>query len=238
MLVLHHLLCYTFYSRCFFTKDRAMFSGKNKKFLEEFTHLIQICEDGMSAFDEAIEYYLQKGINGTFCAKADEVKKFEDKADKQVYKIKDTLYGNFLLPEAREDIAILINELDDIIDEADHILKYIITRNLKPIPSLCEDYREMLQAITKCFEKTVEAALLLFGAHKQQEIKELTEEIGAYESMSDRMEERIITEIYKMDLQGIEPILQSELTLKIASIADNCEDTGSVISIMNLKRII
>lgn len=215
-----------------------MFGGKNKKFIEEFTHLIQICEDGMSAFDEAMRYYLQKGINGTYCAKADEVKKFEDKADKQVYKIKDTLYGNFLLPEAREDIAILVNELDDIIDEADHILKYITTRNLKPIPSLQEDYIEMLEAIKQCFEKTVESALLLFGAHKQREIKEITEEIGSYESITDRIEEKIITEIFKMNLEGIEPILQSELTLKVAAVADNCEDTASIISIMNLKRVI
>lgn len=215
-----------------------MFGGKNKKFLEEFTYFIQICEDGMAAFNDAISFYLEKGINGTFCAKADEVKKFEDKADKQVYKIKDTLYGNFLLPEAREDIAILINELDNIVDDADHILKYIITRNLKPLPALREDYTEMLVATTNSFEKTVEAVLLLFGAHKQKEIKELTEEAGSYESITDRIEDKIITQIYQMNLAGIEPILQSELTMKVATLADNCEDTASIISIMNLKRVI
>lgn len=215
-----------------------MFGGKNKKFIDELTCFIQICEDGMSAFTDAFEYYLDKGINGTFCAKADEVKKYEDKADKQVYKIKDTLYSNFLLPEAREDIAILINELDNIVDAADHILKYIITRNLKPIQALNENYRELLINTNKCFEKTVEASLLLFGVHKQREIKEMTEEVGSYESLSDRTEEKIITEIFQMNLPGIEPILQSELTLKVASIADCCEDTASIVSIMNLKRIV
>ncbi len=215
-----------------------MLWGKNKLLIEEIDLFIDICGKAIENYINTFHHYFNNGIDGEFNYGADKVKKYEADADTQVAKIKDLLYGNYLLPEAREDIAILINHFDDIVDGAYHSLQYISARKLAPIDDLRQLYQELLSATNDCFSKTAEVARMTFGAHNSDEVKRMVEEVGSFESICDAVAHKIVVKIFEMDLTDCDQVLHSQLVDICSGISDSCEDTAGVINIMNLKRVI
>lgn len=217
-----------------------MILGKNRELLDEINRFIEICSVGIEDFTTAFHHYIANGIDGEFKYSVEKVKKYESDADQQLYKIKNLLYGKFLLPEAREDIAILLGRFDDIIDDAMHTLKFVLTRNLSPIKNetITEQYVVMLNALSDCFSKTAEAARMVFGPQKTNDLKNLTEEAGDFETVCDDAEDKIVTEIFSTKAHDLEKLLHAKLAERVSSIADSCEHTASSINIINLKRVL
>jgi uncharacterized protein Yka (UPF0111/DUF47 family) len=217
-----------------------MFFGKNREFIDEVHRFVEICGVGVEDFINTFHYYISNGIDGEFLYGVEKVKKLESDADEQLNKIRTLLYGKFLLPEAREDIAILMGRFDDIIDDAMHTLKFIQTRNLKPIK--CEEIKKqyvvLLNGVSDCFDKCAKATKMVFGASNDEEIKRLAEDVGRYESLCDDAEDEIIQMIFSNEHATLEKILQTELAERCSSIADSCEHAVSAVNIINLKRVL
>lgn len=215
-----------------------MFWKKSRALVEDVHELISLCGQGLEDFDIALEIYYRSGCSQEFLDAAEKVKDWEDRADKKVYQIKHSLFGNFLLPESREDIARLLNKIDDIIDNAMHAVKYIALRKLPPIPELTSLEQELRAATIKCFETTQETAKVLFAPRQWEKVRDMTEEVGAFESICDDVQNRMIALLYELPLDDARRILQAELIAQIGSVSDACEDVAGIMGIMNLKRVI
>ncbi len=215
-----------------------MFWKKSRALVEDVQELLELCNLGLKDFEKALDIYYTQGCNDEFLKYAELVKEWEDLADKQVYKIKHSLFGNFLLPESREDIARLLNKIDNIIDNAMHAVKYIALRKLPPVQELAELESELRAGTVKCFDTMYETAQLLFAPRQWEKVRDMVEEVGAYESICDDVENRMIAKLYELPIDEARRILQAELIAQVGSVSDACEDAASIMGIMNLKRAI
>jgi predicted phosphate transport protein (TIGR00153 family) len=215
-----------------------MFWKKSRALVEEVQGLLELCSSGLADFDKALHIYYKSGCSEEFIALTEKVKEWEDKADKQVYKIKHSLFGNFLLPESREDIARLLNKIDNIIDNAMHAIKFIALRNLPPVTELAELDKELRAGTLTCFKTTYETAKLLFAPRQWEKVRDMVEEVGAYESICDDVENRMIGRLYELPIEDARRILQAQLVAQVGAVSDACEDAAGIMGIMNLKRAI
>ncbi len=211
---------------------------KSRALITDLHGLIELCESGLKDFDTALEIFYTDGCNDEFIAASDKVKEWEDKADKQVFHIKNSMYGNFLLPESREDIARLLNKVDNIIDNAMHTVKYIALRNLNAVPELSENIIELREGTKRCFSIFKDTLQILFQARQSENVRSGIEEIGQFESICDDVQNRVVAHLYHLPIDDVDRILQSELVAHIGSVSDACEDAASVMGIINLKRAI
>ncbi|ERP31775.1 DUF47 domain-containing protein [Chitinivibrio alkaliphilus] len=215
-----------------------MFGKKHRSFLTTMTEFVETCQQSHSAFLTAMHEFISAGKTSTFHYHTEELIRLERKADAFVSAIKDTLYKGFLLPDAREDITLLVETFDNTIDIAEDTLRYIISRNLSPLPFLHDTITVLLKAETACFEETCSAFLDIFGKNNSDKLKRKIENIGAIETQCDSSEFTIISHIYE-DPNKVPLRFESACLIeKISTIADACEDTAEVLNIMNIKRVL
>lgn len=215
-----------------------MFWKKSRALVNEIEKLVTLCEDGLQDFERCMSVFYTDGDGEDFGIYSNKVKEWESQADNQVFRIKQMLFGNFLLPESREDIARLLNKIDNIIDNAMHATKYIALRKIEPVPELAEFDSELRVATLRCFDVTREAGKTLFEPHQSEKVRDLVEEIGKYESICDEVQDRMVAKLYDLDMDEGLRIIHTELIHQVGSISDACEDAGAIMGIMNLKRVI
>lgn len=213
-----------------------MLWGKTNKIREELDRMAEICQEGVREFSEALHYLMEKGHDEQFFYAYEQVKQKEELADQQVFVITQQLYSDFLLPDAREDLARLVHQCDSIMDEAQHVLKLAVTRHIHLSKDIEEFLFELLETTEECVAKTMEAMHLLMGPREADKIKHLTQEVGDLETLCDRVQEKMITEIFSKH-STVETLLQSEMIDAIGAISDACESTAVTMSIMNVKRL-
>ncbi len=211
---------------------------KSRALVDDLYGLLTLCASGLEEFGTAISLFYREGCGESFRDSVSVVKAWEDRADTQVREIKNSLFGNFLLPEAREDIARLLNCTDDIIDSAMHAVKYLDLRSMEPVNELAEDSVELVAATTACFSTFRSAAQQLFEPQNGNRVRDLVEETGRFESLCDEVENRMIRKIYTIDLDPFARILQADLVKQIGDISNSCEDAAAIVGIMNLKRVV
>lgn len=211
---------------------------KSRALIEDLYGLFTLCDSGLQEFGNALNLFYADGCSESFRDSVSVVKAWEDRADEQVRKIKHSLFGNFLLPEAREDIARLLNSTDDIIDSAMHGVKYVALRQMTPVPELAEHAVELFQATSACFRTFRSSAQQLFEPEHGQKVRDLIEETGRYETMCDEIENRMVKLLYTLPLDPFTRVLQSEFIRHIGDISNSCEDAAEIVGIMNLKRVV
>ncbi len=211
---------------------------KSRALVEDLYGLFTLCDSGVKEFGNGLKLFYENGCSDPFIDSVSVLKAWENRADVQVRQIKNSLFGNFLLPEAREDIARLLNSSDDIIDNAMHGLKFVSLRRMEPVPELAEHAAELYQATLACFNSFRTAAQLLFEPNHGQRVRTLVEETGRFETMCDEIENRMVTLLYTLPLDPFTRILQTDFIQHIADISNACEDAAAVVGIMNLKRVV
>ncbi|MGM0443122.1 MAG: DUF47 domain-containing protein [Fibrobacterota bacterium] len=214
-----------------------MFGKRHKAFIREIDLFLETLHAGHRVFIEAMDHFQHHGTGAEFRHKAAEVTRYEKEADRSVKEIKNHLYEGFLLPDSREDIALLADTFDDTLDIAEDVIRYIQSRRLAPLAQTAENFTALVRNETGCFEKTKETVSLIFRHRNQDRIRTAVQEIGDLETICDDSEYAIITEIYRSAPSDIRYEL-AELTEKVSSIADACEDTAAIINIINIKRVI
>jgi predicted phosphate transport protein (TIGR00153 family) len=215
-----------------------MLGKKHRRFIAETHHFLHICGQGHEAFIAAMNIFLEEGQNASYTHQGEELMRFEREADRALYTIKDMLYGGFLLPDSREDIAQLFETCDNTVDIAEDTIRYIISRNLSPLSFAEEETKKLLLSETACFEKTLHTVKRIFEKNNRTLIKNAIEEIGDMETVCDGIEFSIISNIYQQKDSAIARMEHAKLIEKISNIADACEDTAAILGIMNIKRIL
>lgn len=211
-------------------------SNRNKKLFNNIIGFLNSADEVMKNFEKGLKHYLKNGIDAKFNELMDMTNKYESKTDDILHDITISLYKKSLLPESREDILILLNKIDDIVDEANLILKFIYTHNLKFHSLLKEDTKEMMKISIKAFELTVDCVKDLFD--KRDNIISYTGKIDSYESICDSLQFKMIKNIFDSDIKDFDKIILRDFVNDIAEISDLCEQASHMITVMNIKRVV
>lgn len=209
---------------------------RNKLIYEKIMQFLDLTTEIFDNFEKGIKHYIKNGLDGKFNYFMDTTNKYESSADDVLDDITIKLYKKSLLPEAREDILVLLNNVDDIADKANHILSYIYTHNILLPDFLHDDLKELLKLSVKTHELVVKAVKDLFS--KRGTIIEYTRDIDNFESICDSLQFKMTKKIFDSKVKDFEKILLRDFIDQMARVSDLCEESAHVVTLLNIKRIV
>lgn len=205
--------------------------GKKK---EEFNYFDAFIENANYA-KEIIEK-LKAVINGFETAdievKTKEIHEIENKADKNLHKLKGYLLKDFLPPIDREDILNIVHKVDDIIDDIDEI---IIDINILNVTYIKENMRKMIDLLEETTNKTYSLIENFKNMKNIQAIQEEAIEVNNFEEQGDRMYEEAMRDLFKEEKDSIEVIKWSRIYETIEDCFDACENVADCIEEVLMK---
>ncbi len=214
-----------------------VFWKKNNIVIDMVEEYLQKAEECVGLLKIGFTHYLKKGLGTEFDAFIEKTHKAESSCDDIKIKIESAMYEKSLIPESRGDILSLIESIDQIPNNAEHILYSIETQFLETPTEIKDKLEQLLNININAFYELTRAARALFK--DTSKIQTISNNIDKEESASDYLERTIIRYIFSSEnIAPDQRILFKELVGKLGSISDNCEKTADTIAIIAVKRIV
>ncbi len=197
-------------------------------YFEEFIKVTEYIEESSNKLKDLMNDFNQEKLDKSI----EEIHKLEHSSDRVVHKMREYLIKDFLPPIEREDIAVIINKLDDIEDGVDEIAIDFKILNVKKIkPDLLEFVDILVQA-----SKAVRGVFEKLNDLKHPElIKEKVIVVNKLEEQGDRVYERIISNLYKEEKDPIELIKWINIYKCFEETIDSCEEISDCIQDVIMK---
>ena len=116
-------------------------------YFEEFIKMTEYIEKSSILLKELLNDYNQENLDKSI----EEIHKLEHSSDRVVHKMRENLIKDFLPPIEREDIAVIVNKLDNIEDGIDEVAIDFKILNIKHIK---EDILEFIDILVKASTKS------------------------------------------------------------------------------------
>lgn len=207
---------------------------KNRKLLEMLNSYLAVVSDTTDEFAAAFHHLLEKGIDEHFKVLGSQTHKMESNADDLRRDIELLMYEKSLMPESRRDLLEVIEMIDKIPNSEEAILSILISQNIKPINQIKEDMSELLSISIETVTLVIKMTNACFKA--DEEMEELARLIDNNESVGDHLERKMIGDIFKLNIDIGEKMMQKEYVMQLGSICDLCEAVKDKLVITNIKR--
>ncbi len=209
-------------------------SKRNRKLFAGIEEYISVVEQTLDLFLESMEHYLKNRIDSHFEMMVQKTHESESVADDLRRDIERELYEKSLLPDSREDIFTIIDKVDQLPNKAESILRQIYTQNIVLPESLEPQVRELVKLGVETYKVAKEA--IKDSLAKMEKTKELIRTIDTNESIGDRLEQKIIYEIFHSDIDRASQIHFRDIVLEIGRLLDLAEILSDAITIFTIKR--
>ncbi len=160
------------------------------------------------------------------------IRNAEHAADDLAHQTLDRLDRTFITPFDREDIHTLVNEMDDIVDAVDALVKRIPLFHITSIPVPFARQAGVLVAATTALAKAVG---MLRRTHKLADLSECLIEIHHQESVGDDNHHAAMSELFSGQTSALDVLKWKELYDYIENAIDGCEDVGNTLERIVLK---
>ena len=185
-------------------------------------------------FLKAMDMCLKEGVCDDFVFLVEHTHKYESKADDIRDEVNLLMYSRALIPESREDIMGLLEEIDGIPRHLEQVLNMIRTQKLTIPEFLVLDIRELLRvSIESCDLMIKQVGVML---RNEPGIRSLMSTIDQNESHCDHIERRIIIKIFDSNLDPFVKLQLKEMVLIMGDISDQADWVSKRINIITLKR--
>ena len=197
-------------------------------YFEEFIKVTEYIEESSNKLKELMNNFNVEQLDKSI----EEIHKLEHSSDRVVHKMREYLIKDFLPPIEREDIAVIINKLDDIEDGIDEIAIDFKILNVKKVK---EDILEFVDILVQA-AKAVKGVFEKLSDLKHPElIKEKVIVVNKLEEQGDRVYERIISNLYKEEKDPIELIKWINIYKCFEETIDSCEEISDCIQDVIMK---
>jgi predicted phosphate transport protein (TIGR00153 family) len=214
----------------------AMF-GKVKALEGRIDEMLNTLSQAGMLFEQLVKRYLAHGADKEFEEQCQKLKDLEQSGNGLSREIARSLYTEMLIPDSRGDVLSLLQYLDYLLDQYEHIATAISVE--KPaLDAITEQQRaiftELLENSVKCVEASVVTARAFFK--NLRTVEDNAHKIGFYETEADHIASRLKREIFDSDM-GLDRKMQARYFVdKIDELADEAEELGEEISIYTIKR--
>ncbi|MDD5066984.1 MAG: DUF47 family protein [bacterium] len=210
-----------------FTKKRGLLKDLVLKYFEQANSCIRV-------FHDSISLYFEKGLVPDFEIAVTNTHREESKADDLRREIESELYTKSFNPQICSDILSLLENADKIPNKCESILYKIYLQNMRIPGKYTEEFGELIKININAY-KTVHVDMKDLFLNRE-EIKLLTSGVDDFESQSDKLERKMIKEVFDdPSIDKADRILFKELILEIGSISDFSLDLADKITITALK---
>ncbi|MFO7645756.1 MAG: DUF47 family protein [Desulfosarcina sp.] len=212
----------------FFKKERQL-ESMISQYLENLSRTLE-------HFLKAMNTCLDEGLCGDFAFLSEQTHKFEAKADEIRDDINYLMYSRALIPESREDIMNLIEQVEVIPRIFELILHLIRTQKLKIPKLIMLDVRDLIRISVESCELMIKQVDLMLS--NRQGIRALLSTIDHNESHCDHIERNLIYKIFESDLDMVHKLQLKELIVAMGEISDQADRVSRRINIITLKRLV
>jgi len=179
----------------------ALFTRTTKNLILKIDEFFDNIELGLLVFREAIKAYLEKDM-AAFARHLQKVDALEGNADNLQMSIENEMITHSILPQHREEVSKLLEELDEIIDSIKRSL-YELNIELPYIPSsLNKDLISLTETSANAGEELIPAARAYFKA--PYTVREKLLKVYYFEKETDKIghdtKKRVFQEIKDIDL--------------------------------------
>lgn len=210
------------------------FFRKNRELQVRLNEYLALAMRTVEYFAEACDHVLEHGIDEHFEILSQRCHQEESNADDIRRQIELDLFTQSLLPESREDLLAILEQLDHLPGQADAVLIMFTTQRTELRPCLHADLKELVQLAVETARYTIEATHDCFGS--MAKIRDYSRIIDNNESLGDRLEQEMITRLFREPISAGEKLLQKEFIIAIGHLCDLCERTKDQLVIWSVKR--
>ncbi len=214
-----------------------LFFQKANNTIELIDQFLNCVDQSLLLFREGVKNYLYSSTEN-FNANLQSLANAELESDKLRKKIESTLFKQSLMPELRGDFMRLLEELDNIIDQAKKNLFQFDVEMPHIPPDLIPDFIKLTQISVSAAESVVPAAKSYFT--EPVAVNEKIHRVYFYEKEADLLADIIRRRIFREmpDLKLSEKFHLRYFTLHIEMISDTAEKVADLLSIMAIKRVV
>ena len=185
-------------------------------------------------FVKAMNICLDQGLSEDFHFFTEQTHKWESKADDILEEINMVMYSKALIPESREDIMRLLEEMDEIPRYIELILHMIQTQKLAIPDFIALDIKDLIRVSVESCELMAKQIDLMMK--KREGIRALLANIDQDESHCDHIERRMITKIFDSNLDPFQKLQLKEMILYMGEISDQADRVSKRVNILTMKR--
>jgi predicted phosphate transport protein (TIGR00153 family) len=214
-----------------------MFFSRTKKSIELIDAFLNCVDQGLLLFKEGVKNYLYNNMEH-FNNDIVQLTNTERESDKLRREIETTLYMQSLMPQVRGDVMQLLEEMDNLIDQAKKNLFQFEVETPHIPAELISDFIRLTQTSVAAAESTIPAAKSYFN--EPVNVSEKIHRVYFYEKETDTQADIIRRKIFK-EIPGLslsEKFHLRYFTLHIENISDTAEKVADLLSIMAIKRIV
>ncbi len=214
-----------------------LFFSKANKSIELIDQFLNCVDQSLLLFKEGVKNYLYSNTEN-FNANLQSLANSELESDKLRRKIESTLFSQSLMPELRGDFMRLMEELDNIIDQAKKNLFQFDVEQPHIPAELIQDLIRLTQISVSAAESVIPAAKSYFT--DPVNVNEKIHRVYFYEKEADLLADIIRRRIFREmpDLKLSEKFHLRYFTLHIEMISDTAEKVADLLSIMAIKRVV
>jgi predicted phosphate transport protein (TIGR00153 family) len=212
----------------------ALFTRTTKNLIIKIDDFFDNVEIGLLVFKEGVRSYIEKDMEA-FGRHLQKVDTLEGNADKLQREIENEMITHSILPQYREEVVKLIDELDEIIDSVKSTLNEI-SIELPEIPAaLDKDFISLAETSASTAEELIPAARAFFKA--PYTVREKLLKVYYFESETDKIslhtKKRIFQEMKELDLPHKAHLRY--IIHHIESISDLAQKAADLLSGMAIK---
>jgi predicted phosphate transport protein (TIGR00153 family) len=207
--------------------------GRAKALEAQVDQFLDTVSKGTLCMREAIASYLS-GDDEDFKSRLEALRDYEHLADDLRRSTETTLYTYSLIPESSADVMALLDNLDDVIDCAKHIVEEFDVQS----PDIEVGYLDQFVALTSksvhAVEHVVEAARCFF--RDESRLRDCITKVEFYEKEADRAGMRLKRMIYESDMDLSRKHHLRYFADALGSLSDIAEVVGDHLLIASIKR--
>ena len=212
------------------------FFGSSKSLESKIELYFDKVNEAGLVFSRAMDIYLNQGVNDEYEDLVGRVTQVEEDGDDLRREIETQMTTHTLIPELREDVLSLIEQVDEVTNLYEAVVySFYIQR-----PEIAAEYRDDFAELTKMVLQAAEAMVTAARAFFRDltAVRDQVKKVQFYESEADKVTTRVERQIYASQLDLANKMHLAQFLDRLDNIADTAEDIGDRLSILTIKRMI
>jgi uncharacterized protein len=160
---------------------------------------------------------------------AEQIKLVETESDALVAKIVQKLNSSFITPIDREDIYLLVNELDDVVDMINDIARRL---EIYGVTSPRQDAKEIAELLGRATLEVKDSFILL---QRNERVGDHLQKIKQLENQADVLYSGAVRRLFAEEKDAIEVVKWMSLYEALENSIDRCKDVAEALEAVVVK---
>lgn len=201
----------------------------------QIDQFLDAVSEGCLVFEQGVDDYLRRDF-ASFEERLRAIAVFEAKADALRREVETRLYAESLIPDHRGDVLGLLENLDNVIDQAKQTLGQFEVERPEVPEDLAPDYVALAKAGSQATQHLVDSCRAFF--RDITAVRSHIHKVYFFEKEADRLADGLKRRIFAKDLELARKIHLRYFCLHVETVSDRAEEVADRLAIYTIKRTI